>query len=99
MLYGQWLNRSTRVKPVLLTHKPLTNFVEAPITWKTSVGLAVPTQNGSPQGVSLGTDPAYRLFSFLPIPYKGMGIQKGRLVIYVRDPVGRGASASERASL
>jgi len=32
MLYGSWLNRSTRVKPVLRTYKPLSNIVEANIT-------------------------------------------------------------------
>jgi hypothetical protein len=35
MLYGQWLNRSTRVKPVLLTSKPLSNIVKANITRET----------------------------------------------------------------
>jgi hypothetical protein len=48
MLYGQWLNRCTRVKPVLLTDKPSSNFVEANITWETSVGLSVPTQKRTP---------------------------------------------------
>jgi len=52
MLYGQWLNRSTRVKPVLLTYKPLSNLVEAHITRETGVGLGVPTKNASPQGES-----------------------------------------------
>jgi hypothetical protein len=46
MLYGKSLNRSTRVKPVRLPHKPLSNIVEANITWETSEGLAVPTKNG-----------------------------------------------------
>jgi hypothetical protein len=36
MLYGCRLNRSTRVKPVLATDKPLSNLVEANITWETS---------------------------------------------------------------
>ncbi len=51
MLYGQWLNRSTRVKPVLLTHKPLSNIVEATITRETGEGLGVPTKNVFPQGI------------------------------------------------
>ena len=36
--------------PVLPIHKPLSNLVEANITRETSVGLAVPTKNGFPQG-------------------------------------------------
>src|SRR5258708_22931424 len=35
MLYGSWLNRCTRVKPVLRTQKPLSNIVEANITRET----------------------------------------------------------------
>jgi hypothetical protein len=50
MLYGQWLNRSTRVKPVLLIHKPLSNLVEATITRETGEGSGVPTKNAFPQG-------------------------------------------------
>ena len=35
-LYGQWLNSCTGVKDVLLTHKLLTNLVEAHITYEGS---------------------------------------------------------------
>jgi hypothetical protein len=48
MLYGQWLNRSTKVKPVLLTYKPLSNFVEATITREIGEGLVVPIQKRLP---------------------------------------------------
>jgi hypothetical protein len=51
MLYGQWLNRSMRVKPVLLTHKPLSNLVEATITRETGEGLDVPTKNAFLRGI------------------------------------------------
>jgi hypothetical protein len=40
-----------RVKPVLLTHKPLSNFVEATITRETGEGSGVPTKNAFPQGI------------------------------------------------
>jgi len=35
MLYGKSLNRSRRVKPVRLPHKPLSNIVKAHITRET----------------------------------------------------------------
>jgi len=34
-LCGQWLNKHTGLQPVLLTQKPLTNFVEGNFTWET----------------------------------------------------------------
>src|SRR5260370_42668588 len=34
-LCGQWVNKPTGLQPVLLTQKPLTNFVEGNFTWET----------------------------------------------------------------
>jgi hypothetical protein len=70
MLYGQWLNRlDAGLVPVLLTNKPLSNFVEATITWETRGVLVVPTQNGSPaSGINLEqTQPGEAAF-FPPTP-------------------------------
>ena len=69
MLYGSWLNRCTRVKPVLRTHKPLSNIVEANIT-RVSGGSKELFLRGA---VWL----ALRCLSFLPIHEIGMGPQKG----------------------
>jgi hypothetical protein len=70
MLYGQWLNRCTRVKPVLLTHKPLSNIVEAHITQAT----------GGSKELFIGEalfGSRFQRLSFLPIHQIGMGPQKG----------------------
>jgi len=70
-----------------LQRQTASNFVEAPITRETSVGLAVPTQNGSPQGVSQRKDPTCGEFSFLPIP-EGNGSQKGRFMAVESQSIG-----------
>jgi hypothetical protein len=74
MLYGQQLNRCTRVKPVLLTDKPLSNIVEATITRETGGVSPFPCKNGSPRGdrafrrrVAPGPKAQERKTCFLPI--------------------------------
>src|SRR5947209_7904065 len=67
MLYGQWLNRSTRVKPVLLTYKPLLTSSRLTLPGK-PVGFSRSVIKRLPERELVLNRPSLRAVSFLPIP-------------------------------